>query len=79
MEEIFGKQKANIKWLVERDKNTRFFHRRVQKRKQSLLLFKLKDKGGNWITNKDEIGKITIHAFMTQLNGDQSLDAESLL
>lgn len=37
-EEIFCKQKANVKWFLEGDRNTKYFHHTVQQKRQKLPL-----------------------------------------
>lgn len=78
IEESYCKQKANIRWLVEGDKNTKFFHRTVQNRKQKLNIFRLKNKVGNWITDGSDITQKAIHSLQSQLNGIHCIDSEFL-
>src|SRR3954470_22835195 len=79
MEEAFWKQKANVKWLVEGDKNTKFFHQTVQKRKQNLNIFRLKNDDGHWITDSNAITNTAIESFKNQLNGTHVMEAEHIL
>src|SRR4051812_22828063 len=64
-----GSKKANLKWLVEGDRNTKFFHQSVQKRKQNLKNFRLKNEQGVWITDGVKIKKNGWDSFKKQLNG----------
>ncbi|KAG6516738.1 hypothetical protein ZIOFF_027212 [Zingiber officinale] len=45
MEEIFGKQKAVIRWIAEGDRNTKFFHNLVQKRRLAARISRIWENG----------------------------------
>lgn len=62
MEEIYCKQKANVKWLKEGDNNTRFLHN-LRKRQQKLYIHRIKDSTGRWLTHKEEIKNEVVKFF----------------
>lgn len=70
IKELFGKQKANVKWLAKGDKNTRFFDQTLQQKKQRLHIHRLGNEDGDWITDPEEIQKEAIFDFKSRLNGD---------
>lgn len=50
--ESFGRQKANMRWIKEVDRNTKFFYHTVQ---QKLHLHRLKNEAGSWIQDVEGI------------------------
>ena len=58
VEENYWKQKANIKWIIEGDRNTKFFHNTVKKRRQKLHIFRMKDERGIWNKNMGPIRRV---------------------
>src|SRR5436305_14901947 len=57
----------------------KIFHSTVQKRKQNLNIFRLKNKQGVWITNSNEIKDTAINSFQSQLNGFHNIEADYVL
>lgn len=49
IEEAFWKQKYGIKWAVEGEQNTKFFHMRVQKKRIRSHIFKIQEPDESWI------------------------------
>ncbi|KAG6538374.1 hypothetical protein ZIOFF_003490 [Zingiber officinale] len=45
MEEMFWKQKAAMKWFGESERNTKFFHNLVRKRRMASRIFRIWDEG----------------------------------
>lgn len=79
LQECFWKQKVNIKWLKEGDKNTRFFHHTVKVRRQKLSLHRIRGPDNEWITDQSDIAQAAVAAFQTQLNGKSTIINEDLL
>lgn len=42
-------------------------------------VYRLRNEEGDWITNCEEINKIVVHAFMSQLNREHVIEGDSLL
>lgn len=78
-EENYWKQRANVKWLTEGDRNTHFFHQSVKNRRQKLHLHRLKNSNGQWIATAAEIEKEAVEAFQSQLNGNFASQVDTLL
>lgn len=79
IEDLFWKQKANVKWIKEGDKNTKFFHQTVYKRRQKLYIHKIEGAGGQRLTDQAEIIQEVVSYFNTQLNGDHHSQGDNLL
>eukprot|EP00253_Pinus_taeda_P005798 PITA_05798 len=62
-EEILWKQKSQIQWLKEGDKNSKFFHKAMVNHHQHNKIFSLKDKEGNRVTQQDEIEQLLVKHF----------------
>lgn len=76
---MLWKQKANIKWLVEGDRNTKKIHQTVQQRKQRLHLHRIRNESGNWLIDIQDIKTEAMHAFQTQLNGSHTYEGDTML
>jgi len=72
-------------WLVNGDRNSRFFQQQANTRRKKKLICKLKDECGLWVDNPQTIGQKFIHdytsRFMSSNNGatttpDSMLDTE---
>ena len=64
---------------MEGDRNTKFFHSYVQKRKQKLHIFRIRNELGNWCMDKDEIERLPIDSFKSQLNSQHMSEENDLL
>ncbi|CAN1347905.1 Putative ribonuclease H protein At1g65750 [Linum perenne] len=56
-------QRANIRWLAEGDKNTRFFHTMVVHRKHRNNISRLKDDNRRWVASDSGIERMTTQYF----------------
>ncbi|KAK3014543.1 hypothetical protein RJ639_008317 [Escallonia herrerae] len=55
-EEWLWHQKSRLQWIKDGDRNTKFFHlSTIIRRRQNSIDF-IKDKHGNWISSREEIG-----------------------
>ncbi|XP_016435434.1 uncharacterized protein LOC107761696 [Nicotiana tabacum] len=62
-EESFWKQKSGVKWFVQGEVNSRFFHSIIKGRKKRLSLKKIRGNDGNWIEGEEEIAKESVFYF----------------
>ncbi|KAF7821714.1 reverse transcriptase [Senna tora] len=54
-EEVLWAQKARQLWLVQGDRNTRYFHTVVRKRRISNRIFRIKDSSGQWSQSYEQL------------------------
>lgn len=71
-EESFWRQKSGVKWYVEGEVNSKFFHSVVNGRKKRLSLKKLRRDDGNWIEGDEEIAREAVSSFQKQFTKDSS-------
>ncbi|KAL6570158.1 hypothetical protein OROMI_014672 [Orobanche minor] len=62
MEEDFWKQKANMKWMLEGERNSKFFHNLVKKKRQKNFLHCIRD-NGCLIPNPEDIHVSAVNYF----------------
>ncbi|XP_049394714.1 uncharacterized protein LOC125859004 [Solanum stenotomum] len=78
LEEDFWRQKAGMKWFVEGNRNSKFFHSYVQGKRRKLHITKIQDVHGNILTDDTRIGEEAITIFQqqfmeTNINQDYSM------
>ncbi|KAL6565081.1 hypothetical protein OROMI_016531 [Orobanche minor] len=71
MEEDFWKQKSNVKWIIEGERNNKFFHNIVKIKRQKNFLHAIRD-NGNIITDVEEIKKSAVTYFKDCFDEDSS-------
>ncbi|XP_058770393.1 uncharacterized protein LOC131644024 [Vicia villosa] len=71
-EEIFWKEKAHVKWKVDGDRNTRFFHR-IAKIRQSTKKISCLRVDGYLITDRDRIAEHVVSYYTNLFNNNLSV------
>ncbi|KAL1066519.1 hypothetical protein V6Z11_D12G068100 [Gossypium hirsutum] len=75
-EELFWKQKAQVNWLVNGDKNTTFFHNFTSTRRRKNKILGLEDEQGHWVMNGEDLLMIAssyfVKFFSASMVGDAS-------
>lgn len=66
-EEIFFKQKARIKWLVEGDSNTKFFHQSSPHKRAKSTVDSIITEEGITVPTPNDINKVAVEHFSKQL------------
>lgn len=67
-EEQFWRQRAKVKWLVEGDKSTKFFHAVATVKRKRSKIFGIKDMNGNWVSEQTEIAAAGVDFFKAQFS-----------
>nr|XP_025681707.1 uncharacterized protein LOC112783135 [Arachis hypogaea] len=65
-EQMFWIQKSRETWMVEGDRNTRYYHTKAIIRRRRNKIFKLRDSGGSWIDNLDSL-KVHVCTYFKHL------------
>lgn len=79
MEEIYWKLKAASKFHAEGDRNTKYFHAVVNKRKSVNLIHKIKDSDGTYIIDNSMIVNLAITHFQNLLASNRCISEISHL
>ncbi|KAH0639783.1 hypothetical protein KY285_036369 [Solanum tuberosum] len=79
VEEEFWKQKADIRWFQDGDRNTRFFHNYVKGRRKKLRLTEIQTIEGDTINTSENIGAEAVAFFEKQFKEDQTSGDEWML
>ncbi|CAN1185031.1 Transposon TX1 uncharacterized 149 kDa protein [Linum perenne] len=72
-EELLWRQRANLNWTLEGDRNTKFFHTAVKYRKQRNLISKLQDESNTWISDPTHLESLATNFFETLFTANQNL------
>ena len=62
-EEILWLQKSRKDWILHRDRNTSFFHRKTITRRRQNRIEAIQNSSGNWLYNETEISSHAIGYF----------------
>ncbi|XP_016482447.2 uncharacterized protein LOC107803276 [Nicotiana tabacum] len=68
LEEQFWRQKTGMAWFKDGDRNTKFFHAHVNRRRKILQLKRIQDSAGNWIEGNDQMAEEAISFFKSQFH-----------
>lgn len=59
----FWRQKAHLKWNLEGDSNSSYFHKMIKGRRKRLYLHRIKGEGNQWIEGEDDISEAAIDYY----------------
>ncbi|XP_070035767.1 uncharacterized protein [Nicotiana tomentosiformis] len=66
IEEQYWKQKARMNWFAEGDRNTRFFHKHVNGKRQKLNLKKIQGADSNWLETQELMANVALEFYSNQ-------------
>lgn len=72
IDEIFWKQKARVKWVKDRDLNSKIFHYVIKKGKNKLFIHQIKTDKGVTVCNPNEVEQEIVSYFQALL-GEKSV------
>ncbi|GAU26607.1 hypothetical protein TSUD_102140 [Trifolium subterraneum] len=78
MEEAFRKEKTKVKWCLDGDRNTKYFHR-VTKIKNATKLMAALRNGDNLLTNADDISTHVVQHYTILFNSSTVLQDDGLI
>lgn len=70
MEEIYWKQRSQVKWLAYGDKNSKFFHQTTLSRRRRNKILRIKGSDRQWIEGDNDIMR-ELHGFYDDLSKDE--------
>lgn len=75
-EQIFWAQRAKQMWLINGDRNTRYFHTVVKHRRSMSKIFSLKDEEGNWTHGDNNLRNVAKDYFERLFTNQVSYNKE---
>ncbi|XP_060200195.1 uncharacterized protein LOC132628431 [Lycium barbarum] len=70
-EEEFWRQKARMDCFSEDDKNSRYFHSLVERRRKRIQIRRIKDDAGNWLKDVDSVATQAVNFFHKQFTHEE--------
>lgn len=74
VEEVIWRQKSRALWLEHGDKNTKYFHRKVDQRRKTNAISKLKDDDGVWWRGEEHCERLLVRYFFDLFSSSMSAD-----
>ncbi|WRX14697.1 Reverse transcriptase domain - like 10 [Theobroma cacao] len=71
IEELYWQQKSGVKWLVEGERNTKFFHSMMRKKRVRNNIFRIQDSEGNVYEDSPYIQNSAVEFFQKLLRAEQ--------
>jgi hypothetical protein len=73
MEELMWFQRSRAKWLVDGDRNTRYYHLKTITRRRYNKIIMLRDVHGNWVEEVEELKQMANDYYKTLYAADRSV------
>lgn len=78
-EETYWRQKAHVKWLLEGDQNTQFFHSVVQQKRSSTFIKELEDAQGNLVSDSSHLPTMITDYYQSLFSSQVTAEDSALL
>jgi len=72
-------QRSRLLWVRQGDKNSNYFHSCAPKRYWKYLIEGIRDEGGSWKTNMEEITEVLVSYYQSLFTSKGQVDASRLL
>jgi hypothetical protein len=79
VEELKWKQRANINWYKNGDRNTKFFHAFANHRRKKNFISKVRDKNGSLCVTKDSIEEAFVSYFKELFSAGDNVDVDTCI
>ncbi|XP_027090440.2 uncharacterized protein [Coffea arabica] len=79
IEEGFWKQKARVKWAVEGDKNSKYFHDIVAEKRRKAIIHRIRKANGEWVDSEGQIGCEAVSFFQDLFTAEASVQPQDFL
>ncbi|XP_019166699.1 PREDICTED: uncharacterized protein LOC109162453 [Ipomoea nil] len=72
VEEKYWQQKAHMQWVVEGEKNTRYFHGMVRERRRKQTIHKIKNEKGKWVEEQEQIANLAVGFYQKLFEAEET-------
>lgn len=79
METEYWREKANLRWMQEGDRNTKDFHNVVMQRRQQNFILKIRDDNGNWVRDPAVMSEMAVDYYQKLFSSQGSYDPDRLV
>ncbi|KAG5631132.1 hypothetical protein H5410_002849 [Solanum commersonii] len=79
MDEKYWKQKLGMRWFVNGDRNTKFFHSYVKGRKKKLHISEIQTPKGDTVNSNENIGAEVVKFFEEQFKQTERIENDAML
>lgn len=68
MQDSMLRQKTQLQWFKDGDKNTKYFHSVLRTKRRRLQIPRIKNDRGRWVQGDNKVAKVSIKHFQIQFN-----------
>ncbi|XP_055824484.1 uncharacterized protein LOC129893019 [Solanum dulcamara] len=79
LEDSMLKQKTQLQWFKEGDKNSKYFHAIIRGRRRKLFIHRIQNDEGNWLQGDDDIARAACDHFQNIFTGEDTHIQEDAL
>ncbi|XP_055826362.1 uncharacterized protein LOC129894731 [Solanum dulcamara] len=79
LEDSMLKQKTQLQWFKEGDKNFKYFHAIIRGRRRKLFIHRIQNDEGNWLQGDDDIARAACDHFQNIFTGEDTHIQEDAL
>lgn len=70
VEEKFLRQKAGLKWFVEGETNSKFYHSVIKGKRKRMQLSRMKKEDGTWVEGEQQLTEVAVTVFQKQFRSE---------